>query len=124
MKQKNIPMRTCVVTREKCEKRDLMRIVRNKEGVVFVDKTAAMKENGKGCYLKRDLNVINIAKQNKILDRVLEVNVSDEIYDELKKIVCGNDFDEEENIAIKEFNVELNDNCIDVCSEAITKKLK
>ena len=36
---KKIPMRTCVVTHEKCEKKDLLRVVRNNEGVVFVDDT-------------------------------------------------------------------------------------
>ena len=78
-------MRTCVVTREKYEKRDLMRIVRNKEGEVFVDETG--KQNGKGCYLKKDMDVINNARTSKILDRVLEINVPDSIYDELTCIV-------------------------------------
>lgn len=85
MKTRKIPMRTCVVTREKCDKRDLMRIVRNKEGEVFVDETG--KQNGKGCYLKKDIEVINNARTSKILDRVLEINVPNSIYDELTCIV-------------------------------------
>ena len=89
MKQRKIPMRTCVVTREKWDKRDLIRVVRSKDGEVFVDETG--KQNGRGCYLKKDLEVINKAKQNKILDRTLEVSVSDNIYEELASFVDENE---------------------------------
>lgn len=82
---RKIPMRMCVVTRERFEKRELIRIVRNKNGEVSVDLSG--KLNGKGCYLKRDLEVINKAKNNKILDRVLEVSVPDSVYEELESIV-------------------------------------
>lgn len=82
---KKIPMRMCVVTRERFEKRELIRIVRNKDGEVSVDESG--KKNGKGCYLKRDLEVINKAKNNKILDRVLEVSIPDSVYEELVSIV-------------------------------------
>ena len=46
MKVRKIPYRTCSVTGEKLEKKDLLRIVRNKEGEVFVDLTG--KKNGRG----------------------------------------------------------------------------
>lgn len=82
MKQKKIPMRTCVVTHEKCEKKDLLRVVRSPEGIVFVDDTH--KANGRGAYIKKDINVIEKCKLSKALDRHLETNVSDEIYEELK----------------------------------------
>lgn len=82
---RKIPMRMCVVTRERFEKRELIRIVRNKNGEVSVDESG--KLNGKGCYLKRDLEVINKARNNKILDRVLEVSIPDSVYEELESIV-------------------------------------
>ena len=78
-------MRMCVVTRESHEKKELIRVVRNKEGEVFVDESG--KLNGKGCYLKRDIDVIKKAKVNKILDRTLEINIPDSIYDELEALV-------------------------------------
>lgn len=78
---KKIPLRTCVVSKEKLDKRQLFRIVRNKEGEVFVDDT--LKANGRGVYLKKDANIINKAKDKKMLDYHLGVKVSDEIYDEL-----------------------------------------
>ena len=82
---KKIPMRSCVVTGEKCEKRELIRVVRDNTGKVFVDVTG--KANGRGAYLKRDIDVIKRAKQNKILDRRLEAEVPDNIYEELESMI-------------------------------------
>ncbi len=85
MKQRKIPMRTCVVTKEKCEKKDLVRIVRTPEGKVEIDLTG--KKNGRGAYLKKNEEVIEKAKKNKILDKILEVEVEDKIFDELKGLI-------------------------------------
>ena len=78
---KKVPLRTCVISHEKCEKKDLARVVRTPEGLVIYDKTG--KQNGKGAYLKKDKDVILKARTSKALDRVLEVNVPDTLFDEL-----------------------------------------
>ena len=83
MKPKKIPMRTCVVTKEKCEKKDLLRIVRTPEGKIIVDLTG--KANGRGAYLKKDAEVIKKAQASKILERVLEVAIDDSVYEEALK---------------------------------------
>ncbi|HIS86575.1 MAG TPA: YlxR family protein [Candidatus Caccenecus avistercoris] len=80
MKAKKIPMRTCVITKEKCEKRDLLRIVRTPDGSVIIDPTG--KANGRGAYLKKDIEVIKKAEKSKILERVLEVEVPISVYEE------------------------------------------
>ncbi|MCI8394607.1 MAG: YlxR family protein [Bacilli bacterium] len=85
MKVKKIPMRTCVVTKEKCEKRDLIRVVRTPEKEVLLDPTGKM--NGKGAYLKLDLDVILKAQKSKVLDRALDIEVPEMIYEELKNQV-------------------------------------
>lgn len=82
---KNIPERMCVVTREKTEKRKLLRIVKDKEGNISVDETG--KKNGKGAYITKDLNVLETAKKNKVLERVFEISNLDNIYDEIEKII-------------------------------------
>ena len=82
---RRVVLRTCVVTKEQLEKKDLLRIVKNKEGLVFVDTTG--KANGRGAYIKRDLETLELAKKNKILEKVLEVSISDEVYNELKEII-------------------------------------
>ena len=78
---KKIPMRSCVVTREKCDKRDLIRVVKNKEGIIFVDKTG--KANGRGAYLKKDSEVIKKCQKQKILNKVFEMEVPDNIFEEI-----------------------------------------
>ncbi|MCI6265604.1 MAG: YlxR family protein [Erysipelotrichaceae bacterium] len=82
---KKIPMRSCVVTGEKLEKKALIRIVRDNTNHVFIDTTG--KANGRGAYLKKDIDVIKKAKQNKILDRRLETSVPDSIYEELVNMI-------------------------------------
>lgn len=83
MKVKKIPMRSCVVTREKLPKQELIRVVRTPEQDVIVDVTG--KANGRGAYLKKDLEVFEKAKKNKVLDKILEIEVKDEIYEKLKE---------------------------------------
>ena len=85
MKTKKIPMRTCVVTKEKCEKKDLLRIVRTPEGNVIVDITG--KANGRGAYLKKDIEVINKAEKTKILERILEVSIPSEVYENVRNLI-------------------------------------
>lgn len=85
MKVRKIPMRSCVVTREKYPKGELIRVVRTPEGNVVIDETG--KQNGRGAYLKKDLAVIEKAEKNKILSKHLEIDVPKEIFDELKKLV-------------------------------------
>lgn len=85
MKQRKIPMRTCVVSREKCEKKDLIRIVRTPDGIVEIDPSG--KKNGRGAYLKKDSEVFEKAKRSKILNKILEVEVSDEIFDKLNDLL-------------------------------------
>ena len=81
MKEKKAVLRTCVVTRESLEKKDLFRVVRTPEKEVVIDLKG--KTNGRGAYLKKDKEVILKAKKSKILDKQLEVAVPDSIYDEL-----------------------------------------
>lgn len=82
---KKIPMRSCVVTGEKLEKKQLIRIVRDNTNRVFIDVTG--KANGRGAYLKKDIEVIKKAKKNKILDRRLEVEIPESIYEELESMI-------------------------------------
>ena len=75
---KKVPMRTCVVTREQFPKNELFRVIRTPEGEVTVDTKG--KANGRGAYLKKDKEVILKAQKSKVLDKMLEVSVPEEIY--------------------------------------------
>lgn len=85
MKTRKVPMRSCVVTREKLPKGDLIRVVRTPDGNVIVDVTG--KANGRGAYLKKDLSVFEKAYNSKVLNKILEVDVPDSLFDELKELV-------------------------------------
>ncbi len=85
MKNKKIPLRTCVVSKEKLPKQELLRIVKNNENVVFVDIIG--KSNGRGAYIKKDLGVLEKAIKSKILERQLEVEIPDSVYEEIRKII-------------------------------------
>ena len=82
---KKMPERTCVITKDKTLKKELLRVVRDKEGNVSVDTTG--KANGRGAYLKKDKEVINKAKTTKALERILEVTIPDSIYEEMLNLV-------------------------------------
>lgn len=85
MKIKKIPMRTCVVTREKYPKIELLRIVRTPDNEVQVDLTG--KLNGRGAYIKKDLAVLEKAIKSRALERHLECKIEDGVYEEIKNII-------------------------------------
>lgn len=84
---KKIPMRKCLATGESFPKKELLRIVRTPEGEVKVDTTG--KLNGKGAYLSKSLDALNIAKKKNLLSKALEVNVDEEVYKEIEKVING-----------------------------------
>ena len=85
MKVRKIPMRTRVITKEKLPKKELIRVVRTPEHDVIIDESG--KANGRGAYLKKDKEVFLKAKKNKILNKVLEVDVPDKVFDELNDLL-------------------------------------
>ena len=85
MKTRKIPMRTCVVTKESLPKQELLRIVRTPEGDIVVDETG--KCNGRGAYIKKDIQVLEQAQKTKILEKRLECKIEENVYEEIKKII-------------------------------------
>ena len=85
MKIKKIPMRTCVVTKERFPKIELLRIVKTPEGEVRADPTG--KLNGHGAYIKKDEKVLEKAIKSKALERHLECEIKPEVYEEIRKII-------------------------------------
>ena len=80
-------MRRCVATNESFPKKELLRIVRTPEGEVKVDLSG--KLNGKGAYLSKSNEALNIARSKKSLSRALEVEIPEEVYDEIYKVING-----------------------------------
>jgi len=83
--RKKIPMRKCVATGEMRPKKELIRIVRSKEGEVSIDPTG--KKSGRGAYLTKDKETVLLAKKRNILSKQLEANIDESIYEELLDLI-------------------------------------
>jgi predicted RNA-binding protein YlxR (DUF448 family) len=83
MKVKKVPLRRCLGCREMKEKRELLRIVKNSEGLVFFDPTG--KKNGRGAYLCKESACFDKAVKTKAFSREFETEIPDIVYEEIKK---------------------------------------
>ena len=83
--RKKIPMRKCVATGEMRTKKELVRIVRSKDGEVSVDPSG--KKSGRGAYLSKEKEAVLLAKKRNILSKQLEANIDESIYDELLDLI-------------------------------------
>ena len=81
MKTRKIPLRKSVVSNDVIDQRDLLRIVKNKEGEVFIDPTG--KANGRGAYIKLDNAEALEAKKKKVFNRSFNIEDEESFYDEL-----------------------------------------
>lgn len=81
MKQRKIPLRKSVVSGEMKPKKEMIRITRSKEGEVSIDPTGKMP--GRGAYVSLEPAEVQQAWDKKILDRALEMTLTDEFYQEL-----------------------------------------
>lgn len=87
MKKRKIPIRKCIACGEGKPKKELIRIVKTSEGDVKVDLTG--KINGRGAYTCPTIECLELAIKSKKISRSLEVEITDSIYEELKRVVGG-----------------------------------
>lgn len=78
-------MRKCVATGEMKPKKELIRIVRSKEGEVSIDLTG--KQSGRGAYLTLDRDVIELAKKKNVLANQFSVQIDPSLYEQLLELV-------------------------------------
>lgn len=79
--QKTIPMRQCMGCRERKAKREMLRVVRMTDGNVSLDFSG--KLNGRGAYICPDPECLKRARKSRALDRSLEVEIPETVYDRL-----------------------------------------
>lgn len=79
-------LRKCLATGDRLEKKDLIRIVKTKEGII-IDTSDKMKINGRGAYVKKDAAAIEILIKKDLLSRAFKEKVSNDVYEELKNIL-------------------------------------
>ena len=85
IKQRKIPVRMCVACRTGRPKKELIRIVKNKEDQVFVDTTG--KAPGRGAYLCPDVACLEKAYKTKAISRALECEMTEEMFAECKRVI-------------------------------------
>ncbi len=85
---KKVPQRTCIGCNIKKDKRDFIRIVKNKENEIEVDKTGKMQ--GRGAYICDSIDCLEKAIKSKRLEKSFEMQISNEIYEKLRGVMIGN----------------------------------
>ena len=79
---KKIPQRTCLGCMQSKDKNELLRIVKQNDGKIFVDKTG--KANGRGAYICNSADCLEKAIKLKRLEKKFETKIDDEIYEDLR----------------------------------------
>ncbi|MEF2835497.1 MAG: RNase P modulator RnpM [Clostridia bacterium] len=82
---KKIPQRTCIGCKEKKDKKDLIRIVKDKDGNITLDRTG--RANGRGAYICDNIQCLEKAIKTKALARTFEMNIDETVYDELRGVI-------------------------------------
>lgn len=82
---KSLPQRTCIGCNTKKNKNELIRIVKNKDGNISIDRTG--KASGRGAYICDDINCLDKAIKSKKLDKVFETKINEEIYKDLRGVM-------------------------------------
>ena len=82
---KKIPQRTCLGCNEAKPKNKLIRIVKQSDGKIFVDKTG--KAEGRGAYICNNVECLEKAIKSKILIRSFETEINYEIYESLRGVI-------------------------------------
>lgn len=83
MEDRKFPQRTCVGCRNKCEKRDVIRIVRSPDGAVYLDKTG--KAPGRGAYLCPRSSCLEAGLKKGGLARSLHISLTVEQQESIRK---------------------------------------
>ena len=87
MTMKKQPQRTCMGCKKKKEKKELIRIVKNNQNEINIDKTGKLE--GRGAYICDDIKCLEKVIKSKRLEKVFEMKISEEIYENLRGVILG-----------------------------------
>ncbi len=86
-KQKKIPLRQCIACRELKEKKQMLRVVKNQQGEIFLDFSG--KAAGRGAYVCDSAECISKLKNKRLIDKAFSCRVSDEVYAAIEEEYFG-----------------------------------
>jgi len=87
MQTKKKPLRTCMACNEQKDKKELLRIVKSKEGIIEVDLTG--KKNGRGAYICKNEECLDKLIKSKRLERLFEMSIDNELYESIRSVILG-----------------------------------
>ena len=82
---KSLPQRTCMGCNAKKDKKELIRIVKKKEGNISIDRTG--KAQGRGAYICDNIECLNKVIKSKRLEKALDTKISEEVYENLRGVI-------------------------------------
>ena len=82
MKTKKIPMRMCLGCGEMKPKRELIRVVKSKEGDISLDLTG--KKSGRGAYICKSVECFEKARKARKFERSFSCMISEDIYNSME----------------------------------------
>ncbi|HAN21753.1 MAG: hypothetical protein A2Y15_00385 [Clostridiales bacterium GWF2_36_10] len=87
MVERKKPTRKCIGCNEMKEKLSLLRIVKDKDGAVFIDPIG--KKAGRGAYICKNLKCFEAAKKGHRIEKAFESKIPEEVYEKLKEQLIG-----------------------------------
>lgn len=84
---KNIPQRTCIGCNEKKDKKELIRVVKDNQNNISIDKTG--KANGRGAYICDNIECLEKAIKNKKIEKNFKMNIDESVYENLRGVISG-----------------------------------
>ena len=88
MQNRKIPFRKCMGCGEMKNKRELVRVVKNKDGEVSLDLTG--KKAGRGAYICPQLSCLQKARKSRGFERALSCKIPEEVYDQMDQELMQN----------------------------------
>lgn len=87
MKTKKVPLRMCLGCSEMKPKKELVRVVKSKEGEVSLDLTG--KKPGRGAYICRDIQCFEKARKSRRLEKAFSCRIEDDVYNGMESELRG-----------------------------------
>lgn len=84
---KSIPQRTCIGCNVKKDKNDFIRIVKDNQNNISIDRTG--KANGRGAYICDNIECLEKAIKNKKIEKSFKMEINNEVYENLRGVIGG-----------------------------------
>ncbi len=84
---KNIPQRTCIGCNIKKDKNDFIRIVKDNQNNISIDRTG--KANGRGAYICDSIECLEKAIKNKRIEKSFKMQIDESVYENLRSVISG-----------------------------------